>query len=61
MSVLQLASIALSYPDQEILDVREEFVHVVEELPDSTSRTWLPAVCRLVGNRAAKRPRAPLR
>ncbi len=41
MSVLQLASIALSYPDQEILDVREEFVHVVEELPDSTSRTWL--------------------
>ena len=41
MNVLQLASIALSYPDQEILDARVEFAQVVEALPDSASRTWL--------------------
>ena len=46
MNVLQLASIALSYPDQEILDVREEFVHVVDGLPDSASRTWLRRFAR---------------
>jgi nitrate reductase molybdenum cofactor assembly chaperone NarJ/NarW len=46
MNVLSLASIALSYPDQEILDVREEFVHVVKGLPDSASRTWLRRFAR---------------
>jgi len=46
MNVLQLASIALSYPDQEILDVREEFMQVVDGLPDSASRTWLRRFAR---------------
>ncbi len=46
MNLLQLASIALSYPDQEILDVREEFVDVVDGLPDSAARTWLRRFAR---------------
>jgi nitrate reductase delta subunit len=46
MNLLQLASIALSYPDQEILDVREDLVHVVDGLPDSASRTWLRRFAR---------------